>query len=320
MPVNSNFQNEKYIQGVRSKEPEGKPITAYREATGNCSGSICISGEPLPFLLETLESTNYKKLQLVLLNTGTPWLRVPNDLMSLPTSCLEQTAGPSAWGGVEEDKCAAKVGLRLSWVCLLDQTSLSLLHPAFFVAPAALAAAAMAHSVLYQAQDKASAVREISRKNSILKVCVAKNCSAVIWKGAKGPCPLGWKARGSTRHKGSLERRNIVFHWRFWVSHSPSVWLSTEHTTLPRTSPGSQQPLPRRKSPAGLQGTLRAQRGGLAKQLCQGARALWLTLTKQPSAWGSLADICLKPGLSRIYLRNLTAKCPDETGTSFCDG
>lgn len=42
------------VQGVRSKEPEAKPITAYREATGNCNGSICISGEPLPFLLETV--------------------------------------------------------------------------------------------------------------------------------------------------------------------------------------------------------------------------------------------------------------------------
>lgn len=44
------------------------------------------------------------------------------------------------------------------------------LHPAFFVLPAALAAAAMAHGVLDQAQSKASAVRETLGKNSILKL------------------------------------------------------------------------------------------------------------------------------------------------------
>lgn len=34
MPVNSIFQNkEKYVKGLRSKEPEGKPIIDYREAT-----------------------------------------------------------------------------------------------------------------------------------------------------------------------------------------------------------------------------------------------------------------------------------------------
>lgn len=64
MPVNSIFQDkEKCVQGLRSKEPEGKPITDYIEATrlqqggreqpGN--GSICVSGECLPFpLLETI--------------------------------------------------------------------------------------------------------------------------------------------------------------------------------------------------------------------------------------------------------------------------
>lgn len=71
-------------------------------------------------------------------------------------------------------------------VCLLEQQPAyppkpgSALHLACFVVPAALAAAAMAHGVLYQAQNKASAIRETSRKNSILKLCVIKNCSAAI--------------------------------------------------------------------------------------------------------------------------------------------
>lgn len=64
----------------------------------------------------------------------------------------------------------------------------------------------------------------------------------------------------------------------------------------------------------GLQGTLMAQGGDLAKQLCQGAWGSDPDLPLQPSPWQSLADIWLKPGFSRIYLKSLTAKCPNETG------
>lgn len=171
---------------------------------------------------------------------GTSWLRVLNDLMSLPTSCLEQTAVlgerwrrtnvQPKWGS----GCLGSVSVPIQpslWLLLLLQWH---------------TVSCIRHRTKHLLSEK--------RRERCLKVCIAKNCSAVIWQGAKGPCPLGGKAQGNTRHKGSLERRNIVFHWRFWVSHSLSVWLSTEHTTLPRTSPGLQQLLPRRKSPAGCAG------------------------------------------------------------------
>lgn len=237
---------------------------------------------------------------------GTSWSRVLNDLMSLPTSCPEQTAVlgerwrrtnvQPKWGS----GCLGSVSVPIQpslWLLLLLQWH---------------TVSCIRHRTKHLLSEK--------RRERCLKVCIAKNCSAVIWQGAKGPCPLGWKAQGNTRHKGSLERRNIVFHWRFWVSHSPQSDSAPSTPRSPEHLRAHSSSCPGGRALLGVQGTLRAQHGGLAKQLCQGA---WGTDSDpdllQPSAWWRLADTCLKPGLSRIYLRSLTAKCPDETGTSFCD-
>lgn len=134
MPLSSIFQTKRSsykVSGAKSlnvspslttERPQG-PQPGGREQPGN--GSICISAECVPFLLETgLKSWNTKKLQFVLLSICTSWLHVLSELTSLPTSHLEQT-GHSGWRGVEEDECAAiscaKVGVRLSRVSLLEQ-------------------------------------------------------------------------------------------------------------------------------------------------------------------------------------------------------
>lgn len=95
----------------------------------------------------------------------------------------------------------------------------------------------------------------------------------------------------------------------------------TQHRALPHSPehlPAHSSHCPRGRAPAGHPG---GSEGALAKQLCPG---VWDSgsdpgLPLQPSAWQSPAGICLKPEFSEIYLKSLTAKCPNETGKSFCD-
>jgi len=115
-------------------------------------------------------------------------LYVLNGLPFLPTLDLEQTAKfGEAWGwtsawsfAVQKWESGCSVGYLPFQQPAYPPKAGAVLQLAFFVIPVALSAAAMAQCLVSQAQNKALTMREASRKNSSLKLCVVKNCSAAV--------------------------------------------------------------------------------------------------------------------------------------------
>lgn len=217
------------------------------------------------------------------------------------------------WRVTEGSKCAAtccaKVGVSLS--CLLSQQPAyppkcgTLLHPAFFVVPAALAAAAMAHGVLCSRHRANHLLQEKRWERTAFWNSVLLNLFSCCLEKRKGSLLL----KALTRAVWREEILSFIEVPGWVIPPWSDSALST--AALPRTPPSSHQSLP--KVTCCLQGILMAQRRAFSQAAVLGSIgtvSLTLTLFCIPAP-GSLADICLKqvckyPGVSRpAFLRNL---------------